>query len=165
MEIKPQALDSQGYIIDQRKTDNISFGGVASDKNGCGWIAVYNFLKAMDQEKDPEAILKTLEKTLFPIPGLGANIIALSLYLRRQGIPLEATVRPFHAQMLSETCRAGIVLYRAGRTNHFAAFRREENGRLRFYGAAAGKHNHDISMADFYSSHVKFPLAVTITAK
>lgn len=165
MEINSQALDSQGYIIDQRKTDNISYGGVSSAKNGCGWIAVYNFLKAMDQEKDPEAILKTLEKTLLPLPGLGTNILALSWYLRRQGIPLEATVRPFHAQMLSETCRAGVILYRAGKTNHFAAFRREENGRLRFYGAVAGTHSHEMSMAEFYSSYVKFPLAVTITAK
>lgn len=165
MEIKPQALDSQGYIIDQRKTDNISFGGISSDKNGCGWIAVYNFLKAMDQEKAPETILRTLEKTLLPDGRLGLNFFALAWYLKKQGLPLEVAVRPFHAQQLSETCKAGVILYCAGRRNHFAAFRREENGCLRFYGAVAGKVHHDTSMAEFYWNHVKFPLALTITAK
>lgn len=163
MHINASALDPQGYIIDQRKTDNIAFGGTSSAKNGCGWIAAYNFLKAMDQQPDPEAVLKNLEKTLLADGRLGLNFFALRWYLR--DLPLETALRPFHAQQLSEGCKAGIILYRAGRTNHFAAFRREETGLLRFYGAIPGKQYHDASMADFYWNHVKFPLAITITAK
>ena len=163
MNLSPSALDPQGYIIDQRKTENISFGGTSSAKNGCGWIAAYNFLKAMDQEPEPEAVLKKLERTLLGDGRLGLNFFALAWHLRQ--FPLEVAVRPFHAQQLAETCKAGIILYRAGKTNHFAAFRREENGRLRFYSAIAGRENYDISMADFYWNHVKFPIALTITAK
>ena len=163
MNLSPSALDPQGYIIDQRKTHNIFFGGTSSDKNGCGWIAAYNFLKAMDREPDPEAVLRQLEKSLLGDGRLGLNFFALAWYLRQ--FPLDTAVRPFHAQQITETCRAGIILYRAGKRNHFAAFRREENGRLRFYGAIAGKPHHDISMAEFYWNHVKFPLALTITAK
>lgn len=164
MTIKQKALDPQGYIVDQRETSDISFGGTPSNKNGCGWIAAYNFLKAMDQQPDPEAVLRSLEKALLPGGKLGLNFFALVWYLKKQHIPLEASVTSFHAQQISERCKAGIILYRAGKTNHFAAFRREENGLLRFYGAIAGRQCHDISMADFYWNHVKFPLAVTITA-
>lgn len=164
MTINQKALDPQGYIVDQRETADISFGGTPSNKNGCGWIAAYNFLKAMDQQPDPEAVLRSLEKTLLPGGKLGLNFFALVWYLKKQHIPLEASVTSFHAQQISERCKAGIILYRAGKTNHFAAFRREENGLLRFYGAIAGKQCHDISMAGFYWNHVKFPLAVTITA-
>lgn len=163
MKLDPSALDAQGYIIDQRKTNNISFGGTSSDKNGCGWIAAYNFLKAMDREPDPEVVLKKLERTLLGDGRLGLNFFALQWYLR--DLPLETALRPFHAQQLSETCKAGIILYRADKQNHFAAFRREENGRLRFYGAVAGKEAYDTTMAEFYWNHVKFPLALTITAK
>lgn len=165
MELKHEALSRDGYIIDQRKTENIPFGFFPSSKNGCGWIAAYNFLKAVDQDPDPEKTLKWLEKTL-PLGGfLGVNLFALAYYIRRQGVPLNVAVRPFHAQELSETCRGGIVFYRAGRTNHFAAFRREENGTLRFFGAMAGAENHQMSMAEFYWKYVKFPISVVITAK
>ena len=49
MELDPKALSDDGYIIDQRRTESISFGGCPSSKNGCGWIAAYNFLKALDR--------------------------------------------------------------------------------------------------------------------
>lgn len=164
MTIHPAALDPQGYIIDQRKTDNISFGGTPSSKNGCGWIAAYNFLKAMEQEPDPEGVLRTLEKTLLPGGRLGLNFFALCHYLQKQHIPLECTMRPFHARQLSQECRAGIILYRAGSTNHFAAFRREAQGSLRFYGVTPGS-SASMDMGEFFWSHVKFPLSITITAK
>lgn len=166
MDLRREALDSQGYIINQKKTDNLRFGWTPSDKNGCGWIAAYNFLKAMDKEKEPEEVLKKLEKALLPgLSRFGLNFIALGIYLRAQGIPLEFTVRQFHTQRIAEEAPAGIILYRAGKTNHFAAFRRLENGKLRFYGAVSGRENHDMSMAEFFYDYVKFPLTLTITAK
>ena len=61
--------------------------------------------------------------------------------------------------------RAGIVLYRAGKTNHFAAFSRQPDGKLRFFGAVPGYAHHNLSMAEFYWDYVKFPLTLTITAK
>ena len=35
MELDPNALSDDGYIIDQRQTEAISFGGCPSSKNGC----------------------------------------------------------------------------------------------------------------------------------
>jgi hypothetical protein len=164
MTLKPQALSPDGYIIDQRQTDDLSFGRIPSSKNGCGWIAAYNFLKALGRTPDPEQVLRSLEKTLLFGGRLGLNFFVLALYLRRQGIPVQVTALPFHAQQLSETCRAGIVMYRAGKTNHYAAFRREEDGRLRFFGVVPGIKSHSMSMATFYWDYVKFPITLTITA-
>ena len=165
MELKPTALSADGYIVDQRQTANIPFGAVSSDKNGCGWIAAYNFLKALDREVDPERLLRDLEKTLLLGGRLGLNLFALVWELKKQRLPLNFALRPFHAQCISERCRAGIILYYTGTRNHFAAFRREENGRLRFFGAVPGQAHDEKTMAEFYWDHVKFPLAVTITAK
>lgn len=166
MKLRPEALSPDGFIIDQRKTDNISFGGVTSDKNGCGWIACCNLLHALGRDPDPEEIVRRLEKTLLFHGYLGLHLFALVWELRRnQHIPLNFAVRPFHAQQLCETAPAGIILYRAGRWNHFAAFRREEDGKLRFFGAVPGQDTAPVSMAEFYWDHVKFPLALTITVK
>ena len=143
MELDPKALSDDGYIIDQRQTESISFGGCPSSKNGCGWIAAYNFLKALDRTPNPEVLHE----------------------LRRQKVPLEFALRPFHAQELAQRNRAGIVLYRAGKTNHFAAFARQPDGTLRFFGAVPGYAHHNLSMAEFYWDYVKFPLTLTITAK
>ena len=135
MELDPKALSDDGYIIDQRQTESISFGGCPSSKNGCGWIAAYNFLKALDRTPNPEVLLRRLERTLLPGGKLGLNFFALVHELRRQKVPLEFALRPFHAQELAQRNRAGIVLYRAGKTNHFATFARQPDGTLRFFGA------------------------------
>lgn len=165
MELQPNALSPDGYIIDQRQTAGIPFGAVSSDKNGCGWIAAYNFLKALDHTPDPEVLLRDLERTLLLGGRLGLNLFALIWELKKQQLPLEFALRPFHAQCLSETCKAGIILYYTGRRNHFAAFRREDHGTLRFFGAIPGLARHETTMSEFYWNHVKFPLAVTITAR
>ena len=166
MQLRPEALSSDGFIVDQRKTDNIPFGAVSSDRNGCGWIACYNLLKALGRDPDPEAIVRRLEKTLQFRGYLGLHLFSLVRELRRnQQIPLEFALRSFHAQQTSECASAGIIMYFTGRRNHFAAFRREENGRLRFFGATPGRSEEIISMADFYRIHVKGPLALTITVR
>ena len=165
MNLKPEALSQDGYIIDQRHTENIPFGVKNSSENGCGWIAAYNFLKAMDREEDPETLLLDLEKTLLFGGRLGVNLFALLWELKKQKLPLDYSLGAFHAGEQSRRCRAGIILYFTGKRNHFAAFRREENGKLRFFGATPGKTYDEQTMAEFYYNHVKFPLAVTITAR
>lgn len=165
MNLKPEALSRDGYIIDQRKTDNIPFGVRSSNENGCGWIAAYNFLKAMDREADPEELLLALEKKLLFQGRLGVNLFSLLRELKRQKLPLDVSLGAFHAQCQSERCRAGIILYFTGKRNHFAAFRREENGKLRFFGAVPGVSHDEGTLAEFYEKYVKFPLAVTITAR
>lgn len=165
MALSPGALSADGYIIDQRKTDSIPFGRLTSDQNGCGWIAVYNLLKALGRDPDPEQLAAELEKTLMFRGALGLNLFALIWELKKLRLPLSFAVRSFHAQQLAEQAPAGIILYFTGRRNHFAAFRREENGRLRFFGAVPGFRRHELTMAEFYWSYVKLPLAVTITVR
>lgn len=165
MKLDPRALSDDGYIIDQRYTENIPFGGRPSSRNGCGWIAAYNFLKALGQSPDSDLLRRQLERTLLPGGRLGVNVLALIYLLRRQKIPMEFALRPFHVQQLAQQSRAGIIFYRAGKTNHYAAFTREPDGRFRFFGAAAGASHHSMSMASFYWDYVKFPLTLMIAAK
>lgn len=165
MELSPRALSTDGYIIDQRQTRSIPFGAVTSDQNGCGWIAIYNLLHALGRDPDPDKLIETLEKTLLFHGVLGLNLFALIWELKKQKLPLCFAVRPFHAQQLAEQCPAGIILYFTGRRNHFVAFRREAQGRLRFFGAVPGLSHHEATMAEFYWDYVKFPLAVTITVR
>ena len=98
MELDPKALSDDGYIIAQSWTESFSFGGCPSSKNGCGWIAAYNFLKALDKAPDPEALIRRLERTLLPGGKLGLNFFALVHELRHRKVPLEFALRPFHAQ-------------------------------------------------------------------
>ena len=163
MELSPNALSSDGYIIDQRQTRNIPFGAMTSDKNGCGWIALYNLLHALGRDPDPEQIVTALEKTLLFHGVLGLNLFALVWALKKQKLPLHVALRAFHAQQLAEQCTAGIILYYTGRRNHFVAFRREDRDTLRFFGAVPGCRRHETTMTNFYWDYVKFPLAVTIT--
>lgn len=162
--LRPEALSRDGYIIDQRKTRNIPFGRLTSDRNGCGWIACYNFLRAIGRDPDPEALVRQMEKTLLAGGYLGVHVAALVWELRRQQVPLRYAIRPIHAQMLAETAPAGIILYHARPWNHFVAFRREADGRLRFFGATPGDAGERGSLAEFYWKHVRFPLTLTITA-
>ncbi len=164
MRIKPEALSPDGYIIDQRQTDNINFGHTSSDRNGCGWIACYNFLKALDSAPDPEALLHQLERTLFGNGALGLHLFSLIHTLKKQQLPLHYALRPFHAQQLAESARAGIVLYYTGARNHYVAFRRGPDGALWFYGIVPGKVV-KCSMAAFYWDHVRHSLALTITTE
>lgn len=164
MRFKPEALSPDGYIIDQRQTNNINFGHTSSDRNGCGWIACYNFLKALDKTPDPEALLRSLERTLLGNGVLGLHLFALIHTLKTQQIPLRYALRPFHAQQLAETAQAGIVLYNTGWRNHYVAFRRDQDGTLQFYGAVPGKVL-KCSMAAFYWDHVRHALALTITTE
>ena len=165
MPLNPEALSADGYIVDQRKTDNIPFGRFSSDRNGCGWIACYNLLKALGQEPDPEELVERLGRTLLAGGVLGLNFFVLVCALKRQHLPLDFALRPFHAQMRAERATAGVVLYFNGRCNHYAAFRREKDGTLRFFGAVPGRQVHKLSMGEFYWNYVKFPLAITITTK
>lgn len=164
MELSPQALSPDGYIIDQRRTDHLRFGLLPSSKNGCGWIAAYNFLKAMERDPDPDRLFRSLERSLPLSLFTGVNLFALAAYLRLQHIPLHVAVRPIHADMLVEQCKAGIIFYRAGKTNHYAAFRREPNGKLRFFGAINGAQYDITTLAEFRWNRAKSPLTVIITA-
>ena len=51
MSMLPQGcLSEDGYIINQGMLREIPFGNYPSSKNGCGWIAVYNLMKALGNE-------------------------------------------------------------------------------------------------------------------
>lgn len=135
MELDPKALSDDGYIIDQRQTESISSAAAPPAKTAADGSLPIIFSRRWIATPNPEVLLRRLERTLLPGGKLGLNFFALVHELRRQKVPLEFALRPFHAQELAQRNRAGIVLYRAGKTNHFAAFARQPDGTLRFFGA------------------------------
>ena len=166
MKLPPEALNPEGYIIDQSRLKDIPFGYATSDRNGCGWIAVYNFLRALGRTEEPETLAREMEKTLLGDFLAGVHPLGILWALgRNRRIPLDWAVRPFHAQLLCEKAPAGIVWYFAGATNHYAAFRREADGKLRFFGAIYGKRDHVCSLAEFFSDCSKGPLTLVLTAR
>lgn len=56
-------------ILDQRHVKHIRYGLFRSDYNGCSWVAAYNALYLLDDERDPEKVAKHFEKYL-PLGGL-----------------------------------------------------------------------------------------------
>lgn len=56
-------------ILDQRHVKHIRYGLFSSEYNGCSWVAAYNALYLLGDERDPEKVAKHFEKYL-PLGGL-----------------------------------------------------------------------------------------------
>lgn len=56
-------------ILDQRHVKHIRYGLFSSEYNGCSWVAAYNALYLLGDERNPEKAAKHFEKYL-PLGGL-----------------------------------------------------------------------------------------------
>ena len=141
-----------GYIADQNCFGAYIYRGCSSDINGCGWIAAFNFLRALGFERDYEMVFREMD-AFFPgkIPG-PTPVRVLRKYLRRFGnFPLYVGRRACLAA--AETARAGIVRYWEERIPHFVAFVREEDGRCRFFNVCDGGEELFMIPAEFFRTH------------
>ena len=74
--------------------DRWKYGLRSSTATGCGWISVYNALRLMGYEADPEAIIKAFERQLPLVHGnLGTTILAPAFYLKKRGFRVDWTAR------------------------------------------------------------------------
>lgn len=181
-EIDPAAYSRDGYLINQGKLTKNSYGSRSSRENGCGWIACYNFLKAMGKEQPPQEVARRMEHMLLWGGRVGSHPLAVWWYLHRQGYRFQVafTCAGWERALACQRGRtAGIAAYWHGRGAHFAAFVREsgkeeENGdkenagkgeELRFLNAVYGAENHRLSARVFYKKYVRFPLIFVLTAR
>lgn len=75
-----------GYINNQSMTAGIPYGRQTSKENGCGWIAVFNVLRHLEQEPPaPEIVAKEMQFGLLLGGHLGSWPFAIVHYLRRRG--------------------------------------------------------------------------------
>lgn len=156
------AFSQDGYIINQGAFTDLMFGKYPSSQNGCGWIAVYNYLKLHKMPADMEKIRRQLAHTLFFGGKTGMSVILLYLYLRifsgcrvRFRFHLRSTASKLHIS-------TGILMYHTGKSFHFIAVKREDKGQYRFLNAVYGRERDVRSMRTFFKEHCNFPFVVVI---
>lgn len=83
--IPPQAFSADGYIINQGLIRQVRYGRRTSAETGCGWIACYNFLRAMGRSEDPLEAAHEMERMLLWGGFRGSHPLSLWIFLRRRG--------------------------------------------------------------------------------
>lgn len=161
--LPPEALDETGHIIDQSKTGTIKFGRRGSVRCGCGWIAAYNLWLWRGEKKDPQRLARQLNH-LSPMSGtVGVNLIFLTLYLAAHGFhPRVKLITPGTKKGFGP---AGIIMYRAGRHRHYAAYEHLHDGQYCFYNAVYGRREHIATFRQFFSAQSKRRLALLIKVR
>jgi hypothetical protein len=166
---KRTPYSSDGYIVDQAMVTNIRYGALTSDINGCGWIAVYNFLKTQGHLVEEQALADELIRfTVFR--GLaGTDLFRLKRALRRHGYRTRLVFRWNKKARLPEATDAGVIYYIHKDGPHFVTFsriqpvepERDEAGeaRFRFFNGIGGKGNHFDTMRGFLTKHNVIPFA------
>lgn len=143
------AYSPDGYIVDQARVTDVRYGCRASSRNGCGWIAAYNFLRSMGDPVPYDEIVRALARHSLFRGLLGTSPLRVRRYLLRRGYEVQSVLGRKKAAEAAGCARAGILVYRHGGGWHFAAFERRGNGLLRFYNAIAGACAHDRAMEAF----------------
>ena len=147
--VNKAAYSNTGHIVDQARLTDVRYGCRTSDLNGCGWIAVYNFLRCMGARIPQGEIIAEMARHSLFRGLLGTSPLRVLRYLRKSGFPLRSAFGVKRAARIAETARSGILLYRHSGGWHFVAFERADGGRLHFYTAIAGAPDHMESMGSF----------------
>lgn len=169
---KRSPYSPDGYIVDQAQVTDIRYGLLTSDINGCGWIAVFNFLKAQGNTVNSQALADELIRYSILRGLAGTDLFRLKRMLRRHGYPTRLAFRRNKQARLPEGTDAGVILYVHKDGPHFVAFSRiqpveparDESGevRFRFFNGIGGKSNHFDSMRGFLTTHNVLPFALIL---
>lgn len=156
------AFSKDGYIINQGVFTDLPFGKYPSSENGCGWIAVYNYLKLQKKEADMEKIRNQLAHTLFLGGKAGMSVVLLYLYLR---IILRCNVK-FHIHLSNTAAKlyipSGILMYHTGKSFHFIAIQHKKKDQYRFLNGIYGREQDIRTIRTFLKEHCNFPFLVAI---
>lgn len=160
-----KALSTDGYIISQSKTYDIPYGRKMSDYSGCGWIACFNFFKAMGQPQPYQQVSQALAAGSPFGCRLGTGPLRLGRFLRCNGYAISTAASKSSALRLAGRSAAGVLFYVARYGPHFITFVPVGGGRYRFLNAVDGEEMHVSSMQDFFSEHLRFPLIYMMAAE
>lgn len=156
------AFSKDGYIINQSIFTDLLFGKYPSSQNGCGWIAVYNYLKLQKKPTDMDKIRNQLSHTLFRGGKAGMSVILLYLYLRF----FSHCKVGFHLHLPSTAAKlyipSGILMYHTGKSFHFIAIKYHSKGQYRFFNGIYGKEQDIRTIRTFLKEHCNFPFLIAI---
>lgn len=105
-------LTWDGYINCQFLTSPIPYGRYPSDKNGCGWIAVFNVLHHLQAHPPaPDDVAKGMSRGVILGGLLGTWPFAITQFLKRCGYQVRWTLRKSAQARLAAQSDAAILLY------------------------------------------------------
>lgn len=135
-----KVFDEEGFIIDQGKLEIIPYGLFNSKDKGCGWIATYNLMHALDKNPRITDILSSLTKYDPLFEALGTSIFTINRYLKEKGIKLNYTIGS-NKKIAStiENSTHGILLYYHRHGAHFTMYRRLKSGKYEFFNVVYGR--------------------------
>ena len=148
-------------MINQSLLGDLKNGWFGSDKNGCGWIAVYNVLKMLGANVRPEWVMEDLRGGLVLGGKFGTHVYFVQHYLRKRGYRVRLCAIPWRFSAVAKTGDACILLYRHRSGNHFAALRREGE-RFHFYNALSGAADDLRTMEEFLKTERQIPPCILI---
>lgn len=157
-----EAFSEDGYIADQDLCGGVRYGAWRSDRNGCGWIATYNLLRALDREKPVEEIVRALLRRSLFKGFLGTRTIAIYWYLKSLGIKPDVAMGRKKVTAQCKTRQRGILFYRHKDGWHFVCFLPEADGRFRFINAWTGRQDPIRHMDAFFSTCAKSKLVIAL---
>lgn len=158
--IPQQALTEDGYIINQGLLQNIPYGRYDSKRCGCGWICIYNVMKALNKEKSVKQIIDFLTKYTLFNGALGTTMRGLKKYLKAHKIRYKMCMGKDNISRYAHITPCGIIYYCAGKTMHFVAYKRLEDNSFQFYNANYGVKDHVTTIEDFYKG--KPPITISL---
>lgn len=153
-----RAFSRDGYIINQNYTFEYPYGVFYSNKNGCGWIAIYNLLKLMGNEVDYKFIHESMNEIL-PYYGItGTPTKTMKDILNKYNIKFREVRHKRYILEESKTFKYAIFRYIEQGIPHYVTVVKVDDNKFRFFNAQLGNEEHVCSMEEFYKRHVKVPI-------
>ena len=149
-----KVFSADGYLIDQNYTGACKYGHFTSDFNGCGWIAMFNLLKAAGKQTTVEQVHSGLAAIL-PYAGfLGTPLRTMRKYLAQQNISYTEIKgkQKISAAIAAYDC--GILRFLRKKELHFVAFTRIDDHRLRFFNVYDGKEDYICTLEEFLADKI-----------
>ena len=162
-ELRRNALSPDGYIINQHETMNIPYGKLMSDRNGCGWISVYNYLRLHGIEKRCSEIAALLNSRSLFRSRYGTDPFNVRRVLKKSGLRVRMTIGYKNVCRRASEAESGILLYRHSGGIHYIAFTDASRPYKRFFNAISGKADHIDTVEHFLKTHNRSPVLVLFT--
>lgn len=160
-----EALSKDGFIIDQALTKGLNYGKLSSDINGCGWIAIYNMMHALNIETSYQDVYHMMNDILIYHGYLGTPMKTMKAFLDKSELTYQIVRGKKKALIRALMSEVGIIRYFEGKELHFVTYQRKDNGQYRFFNAIGGEDNHLLTMNDFFTQHCRLPFVLVIVLK